>query len=324
MMPPNAGLDEPRATVRKEGAEADVILTGAWRLGRRQPSWRALAPRGAIRRIRLNADAVEVWDTSLPLFLSAVRTDCAKRRVDCDLSALPEKMRLLLSQLESAGARARPVDRSVTFLATVGASALSAGAALQEILHFLGECVIALLHAVARPHKFRWKECFDEMQQCGAMALPIVSLIGLLVGLTLAYQGAIELRQFGADIWVADLIGLSVVREMGPVMAAVIVAGRTGAAFAASLGNMKMNEEIDALAVLGVPPIDFLILPRLVAVTFMMPLLALYTDAVGVLGGVVVSASILHIPPNAYWVETQSAVVLSDVTSGVIKAVVFG
>ena len=174
------------------------------------------------------------------------------------------------------------------------------------------------------PRKFRWGDCLEEMQHCGAMALPIVSLISFLVGVTLAYTGAIVLRQYGGDIYIADLIGLSMVREMGAVMTAVVVAGRTGAAFAATLGNMKANEEIDALEVLGIPTVQFLVLPRLLALAVMMPLLALYANALGILGGMVVARGLLSIPPTAYWVEMLTIVDLSDVSTGVIKAVAFG
>jgi phospholipid/cholesterol/gamma-HCH transport system permease protein len=162
------------------------------------------------------------------------------------------------------------------------------------------------------------------MQQCGAMALPIVSLISLLVGLIMAYQSAILMRQFGADIYVADAVGLVMVREMGSMMTAIILAGRTGAAFAATLGNMKAGEEIDALTTLGIRPVDFLVLPRLVALAVMMPLLALYANALGIFGGLLVALGLLDIPPAAYWVQTQSAIDLSDVCTGLIKASAFG
>jgi phospholipid/cholesterol/gamma-HCH transport system permease protein len=156
------------------------------------------------------------------------------------------------------------------------------------------------------------------------MALPIVSLISILVGLTLAYQAAVELRQFGADIYVADLVGLSIVREMGPMMTAVILAGRTGAAFAATLGNMRANEEIDALETLGISPVAFLVMPRLVALGLMMPFLALYANGVGIIGGMIVGRGILQIPPSAYWIETESIINLHDITTGLIKATTFG
>jgi phospholipid/cholesterol/gamma-HCH transport system permease protein len=162
------------------------------------------------------------------------------------------------------------------------------------------------------------------MQHCGALALPIVGIVSFLVGVILAYQAAVQLRMYGADIFVADMVGLSIVREMGPLMAAVVLAGRTGAAFAATLGNMKAGEEIDALETLGISAIDFLVLPRLLALAAMTPLLALYSNAIGILGGMAVARGILDIPANAYWIETKSFVDLSDVSTGVLKSVAFG
>jgi phospholipid/cholesterol/gamma-HCH transport system permease protein len=162
------------------------------------------------------------------------------------------------------------------------------------------------------------------MQQCGERALPIVGLISFLVGVTLAYTGALVLRQVGGDIWLADLIGLAMVRETGAVMTAVVLAGRTGAAFAATLGNMKAGEELDAFVTFGIRPVNFLVLPRVVALTVMMPLLAIYSNALGMLGGLVVAKQLLGIQPAAYWVEMFANVNLTDIATGLIKAVAFG
>ena len=145
------------------------------------------------------------------------------------------------------------------------------------------------------------------MQQCGAQALPIVTLIGFLIGLILAFMGAVQLLRFGATIYVADLVALAMVREMGAVMTAVVMAGRTGAAFAAQLGTMKVTEEIDALRTLGLSPIEFLVLPRMLALVLMMPLLCLYADFWGIVGGVVVSASMLDLTVTQYLNETFAA-----------------
>ena len=193
-----------------------------------------------------------------------------------------------------------------------------------SLANFLGECVLGAIRLAKNPKKFRWGDCLEEMQQCGAMALPIVSLISFLVGVTLAYTGAIVLRQYGGDIYVADLIGLSMVREMGALMTGVVLAGRTGAAFAATLGNMKANEEIDALETLGLSAVDFLVLPRLLALAVMMPLLAMYANALGIVGGMAVSLRVLKIPPTAYWVEMLTIVDMSDILVGTIKAGTFG
>ena len=167
-------------------------------------------------------------------------------------------------------------------------------------------------------------DCLVQMQQCWVSSLAIVSLVSFLVGVILAFQAAIQLRQFGAAVFVADLVGLAVVREMGPMMAAMIVAGGTGAGFAAQLGNMKVDEEIDALETLGVSSVDFLALPRLLAVAVMMPIIALYANVLGILGGMFVSAAMLDIPASAYWIETQDCVDVSDVSSGLVKSLFFG
>jgi phospholipid/cholesterol/gamma-HCH transport system permease protein len=188
----------------------------------------------------------------------------------------------------------------------------------------VGEFVLSATALARQPQRFRWRDCVAEMQQCGAMALPIVSLTSFLVGVTLAYTGAIVLRMFGGDIWVADIVGLSTVREMGAVMTAVVLAGRTGAAYAAQIGNMKANEEIDALITLGVSPVDFLVVPRVLALAVMTPLLALYANCLGILGGMAIAKAVLEIPPTAYWVEMLTIVDLSDVATGMIKAVTFG
>jgi phospholipid/cholesterol/gamma-HCH transport system permease protein len=194
----------------------------------------------------------------------------------------------------------------------------------RENISFVGECTLGIVSLARHPRGFRWMDCVVEMQRCWASSLPIVSLVSFLVGVILAFQAAIQLQQYGAAVFVADLVGLSVVREMGPMMAAVIMAGGIGAAFAAQLGNMKVDEEIDALETLGISTVDFLALPRLLAVTLMMPFLALYANVLGFLGGMFVSATMLNIPAAAYWIETQNRVGISDVTSGLIKSVFFG
>ena len=315
---------EARATAVETDGGIDVSLDGVWQITAPRPSWTELRGERTPARVRVRVHEVEKWDTSLLLFLYEVQEWCRVAGVQCETGELPEKIRALLGQFTSAHDASVPVDRSRNFLNGVGSATLETWSRVRTASTFVGESVIGIVRLIGRPHKFRWRDCFDQMQQCGAMALPIVSLISFLVGLIMAYQAAVQLRQFGADIYVADLVGLSVVREMGPMMAAIILAGRTGAAFAATLANMKANEEVDALETLGIPPVQFLVLPRLVALGCMMPLLALYADCVGVLGGMVVAAGVLDIPPSAYWIETQSIVDLSDVNSGLIKSVAFG
>lgn len=300
-----------------------VELRGRWRITEPRPSWEESIAGQTPDRVILEMGEVCTWDSALILYIYEARRWCAARGATCDLSALPAPVQQLSSQLDNLPVAA-PSDHSRDFLTAVGLATEDALRKANELSRFIGEVVISAVGAWRHPKRFRWGDCLHEMQLAGAMALPIVGLIAFLVGVTLAYTGAIILRQFGGDIWVADLVGLTMTREMGAVMTAIVVAGRTGAAFAAQIGNMKANEEIDALETLGIRPIDFLVLPRLTALALMMPLLALYANALGIFGGMVIAYGLLDIPPTAYWVELLTIVDLSDVATGLIKASTFG
>lgn len=323
-MSPNSDPPIARASATLEGEVLAVELKGEWKITRPRPSWSMLLGGKKPTRVRLHMEAVDRWDSSLLLFLFEIQQWCRMTGAYSDTAALPEKVRALMEQLATSHETSVPFDRSESFLHAVGLATQDAWAKGRDISSFVGECVLSASNLVKRPARFRWRDCLNEMQQCGAMALPIVSLVSFLVGVTLAYTGAIVLRLYGGDIFVADLIGLSMVREMGAVMTGVVLAGRTGAAFAATLANMKANEEIDALVTLGIRPVDFLVIPRLVALGVMMPLLALYANCLGVLGGMAVAQGLLSIPPTAYWVEMLTIVDLRDVSAGLIKATAFG
>lgn len=326
MSEPVTTTPETRVQLHVDGEWLLVELQGAWRITETRPLWLELLAAAKLEPVRVKFvwGALADWDSALLLFVFEVRQWCRVKGVYCDLTDLPDALQNLLRQLQVVNETRLVVDRSHSFLTMVGLAAQDVWGKTKEIATFVGECVISAIGLVKAPHKFRWRDCLDEMQQCGAMALPIVSLISLLVGLIMAYQSAILMRQFGADIYVADAVGLVMVREMGAMMTAIILAGRTGAAFAATLGNMKAGEEIDALQTLGIRPVDFLVMPRLVALGVMMPLLALYANGLGIIGGMAVSLGLLDIPPTAYWVQTQTAIDLSDILTGLIKASAFG
>lgn len=322
----SASLETSAALVsaRTDGDELVLTLSGHWRITGPRPSWPKVLGGQTPQRVRIVLEGVTAWDSSLLLFLHDAQQWCRVAGVLCDSTSLPEQIRTLLAQFEVAQTTSVPFDRSTNFLTTVGLTAQGLWREARGFAHFVGEFVLSVTALVRQPQRFRWRDCVAEMQQCGAMALPIVSLTSFLVGVTLAYTGAIILRLFGGDIWVADLVGLSTVREMGAVMTAVVLAGRTGAAYAAQIANMKANEEIDALVTLGVSPVDFLIVPRVVALAVMTPLLALYANCLGILGGMAIAKTVLDIPPTAYWVEMLTIVDLSDISTGLIKAATFG
>jgi phospholipid/cholesterol/gamma-HCH transport system permease protein len=192
------------------------------------------------------------------------------------------------------------------------------------MLEFIGASTMAMVRFFLGKAQFRRSDLGLIIQDCGAQALPIVSLISLLVGLILAFVGAVQLKLFGAQIYVADMVGIAMVREMGAMMTGIIMAGRTGAAFAAQLGTMQVNEEIDALTTMGISPMEFLVLPRMLALILMMPLLCLYANLMGMLGGVIVGIGMLDIAPMQYFVETRASVNLANINIGLFKSVVYG
>jgi len=326
---PAVNTELKAATARLEagpaGSECLVKVGGDWRLSEPVPSWIGVLGKRTGASVRVVPDELGKWDTSLVLFLVHGRAWCAQSKKDFHADALPENLQSLLRQVAGMGAP-KPIAKAPVkpSWALVGTMAKKMVSHALEIVPFVGECTLGFIGVVKKPCRFRWMDCLVEMQQCWVSSLPIVSLVSFLVGVILAFQAAIQLRQFGAAVFVADLVGLAVVREMGPMMAAVVVAGGTGAGFAAQLGNMKVDQEIDALETLGISSVDFLALPRLLAAAVMMPILALYANVLGILGGMFVSATMLDIPATAYWIETQNRVGFSDVTSGLIKSLFFG
>ena len=190
-------------------------------------------------------------------------------------------------------------------------------------ISFFGELCWFFFAGLLRPGRIRWKETLRVAEQAGVNALPIVALISFIVGLVMAFQSAIPMKMFGAEIYVANLIGLAMVRELGPLMTAIVLAGRSASAFAAEIGTMKINEEIDALSIMGLEPVRFLILPRVIASTLMTPLLTVFAILVGILGGAVVILSMGH-PFSAYYNQVVGFVTWGDFVGGMIKCFVFG
>ena len=323
-MPVTPDAAKAHATLRSEGDTLQIELSGTWKITEDRPVWSSIASKPEPRRVQITLARLESWDSSLLLFLFEAQKWCVTNKATLDAAELPPKMRKLLGQIIAAHGKDVPVDRFENPISLIGLAVFDVWSKIKQISHFVGECTLATIRLAKNPIRFRWRDCIGEMQQCGAMALPIVGLIGLLVGLTLAYTAAVLLREFGADIYVANFVGLVMVREMGPMMTGIILAGRTGAAFAATLGNMKAGEEIDAFETFGIRSVDFLVMPRILAVTLMTPLLTLYANMLGIVGGLLVASGVLSIPPAAYWVQMQTAIDISDLCSGVIKSVTFG
>ncbi len=320
----------PSLSVRRSGGGLlAVALSGPWTLAAGVPPVETLEKELGVSgtsRVSFDSTGLTAWDSGLLTFLAAVGTLCAQKSVAVDRAGLPVGVRKLLELAEAVpertGARGAEVDESL--LERVGRATISRTAAIRETLDFVGRVTIAFGRLCIGRARFRRSDLAVFVQQAGAEALPIVTLISFLVGLIFAFVGAVQLVQFGATIYIANLVGIAMARDMGAVMAAIVMAGRTGASYAAQLGSMKINQEVDALTTMGISPMEFLVLPRLLALVLMMPLLGLYADAVGILGGATVGIGMLDLSPTTYYNQTVSAVMLKDVAGGVVKAAVYG
>lgn len=307
-----------------------ITLSGAWRLQAGLPATdplqkeiASLPPAG---RIAFAAQTLEAWDSSLLTFVERLMQMARERGISADLDGLPKGLRRLMELAEAVPERtgARKDVMEASLLERIGTSAIGTAGSIAEMLAFLGDMTTTFLRLFGMKARFRRSDLFLLIQQCGAEALPIVTLISFLVGVILAFVGAVQLKQFGAQIYVADLVGIAMMREMGAMMTGIIMAGRTGAAFAAQLGTMKVTQEIDAFTTAGFSAMEFLVLPRVLALVIMMPLLCLYSDFVGVLGGAVIGAGMLDLTWSTYLKETAAAVALGDVIGGVFKSSVYG
>lgn len=277
-------------------------------------------------RLVLDGTAIESWDSGLLTYLSRVAGICSRRSLPVDTSGLPEGARRLLALASAVPERsgARRTAQRDSFFAAVGKEVIAAFRGTGQMAAFLGDSLAAVMRLARGRAGFRGRDLLAITQTCGAQALPIVTLISFLVGMILAFVGSVQLEQFGAEIFVADLVGLAMAREMAGMMTAIVMAGRTGAAFAAQLGTMQVNQEIDAFKTFGIAPMDFLVLPRMLALITMVPLLTVYADLMGILGGAMVGVGVMGLSPVEYFVQTQGAIGIGDFAGGLFKAAVFG
>ena len=286
-----------------------------------------LESRGDIKKIQFDIGSLGEWNTALLSFIVRLDGICTKRKIDTDYSKLPEGVQRLLALAkavpERQGAR-RGGSSKVSIVRNFGEFIIRSTHTFADGLKFVGETIVAVGNMIRGKAVFRKSDFWLALQQCGVDALPIVALISVLVGMILAFLGSVQLKMFGAQIFVADLVAVGMVREMGALMTGIIMAGRTGASYAARLGSMQVNEEVDALTTLGFSPIEFLVLPRTMAMIFMMPLLCIYANVLGIIGGAIVGVTMLDLTIPQYYIQTVGAVSLTAVASGLIKSVVFG
>jgi len=319
----------PKLTVERTGSGLLIHVSGEWRLTRDLPpllpvvrEFEASPP----RKVSYEALSLAGWDSSLLALVDKISRLCKQHKVEEDRGGLPAGVQALLRLSETVpeneGARAQPVPAG--FVTQIGQELLDHLSGASDFLAFFGEVSIAIGKFIVGRARFRRVDLALTLQDCGPKAFGIVSLISFLVGVILAFMGAVQLEQFGAAIYVADLVGIGMVRDMGAMMTGIIMAGRTGASFAAQLGTMKVTQEIDALTTMGVSPIEFLVLPRVIALLLMMPLLCIYSDFLGIIGGAVVGAGMLGITIRSFILEAMHALTLGGAIGGVVKGTVYG
>jgi phospholipid/cholesterol/gamma-HCH transport system permease protein len=304
---------------------------GAWKLATEVPDAApveaALGESPAPKQLSFDAQQLGDWDTSLLIFLNKVADAARAHQVEVDRSGLPEGVDRLLKLAaavpEKSDAKAKQ-SAPPSILARIGNGTLRLVDEARDFLAFLGRLTIAFAALLTGKARFRASDLMLFIQQAGAEALPIITLISFLVGVIMAFVGAVQLQKFGAAIYIADLVGIAVVREMGAMMTGIVMAGRTGAAFAAQLGTMKVTQEIDALTTMGIDPMEFLVLPRALALCLMMPLLCLYSDLIGIVGGGFIATGMLDLSWPVYFNELFQAVSLTDLAGGIFKASVYG
>lgn len=318
------------SVARADDGQIVLEVSGPWKLAGGLPPLddveKALAGKPTPRLVRFDARDLDDWDSALLAFLNRVGDLAREAGLEVDASGLPDGVRRLLHLAEAVPEKegARRKEKRDPLLARLGKTWLGFSNDVRAFVDFVGEVAIALGNLVRGNARVRGSDFLLFVQEAGAQALPIVTLISFLVGQILGFVGAVQLEKFGASIYVADLVGIAMVREMGAMMTAIVMAGRTGAAYAAQLGSMNATQETEALSTMGVSPVEFLVLPRMLALMAMMPLLCLYSDALGIAGGALVGVGMLDLAPMVYWQETTNAVGIDDLVGGIFKASVYG
>ena len=322
------GLNSLDAQLSPESGTLTFIMTGRWDSDTTGTWWhqgQRMLAQSKPRRVVIDASGLSYCDGAGVAFLVELQQLQARTGGNFSIQGLQEEFRRLLDIYGRISIEPPPERRreALSIVERVGEAGVRLWQDFYVLLTFVGELALTLLRAARRPRLVRWRDAWLVAEQAGADALPIIALIGVLLGLILAFQSSIPMRRFGADIFVANLVGLGMLREMGPLITAIILAGRSGSAFAAELGTMKVREEIDALSTMGLEPVRFLVLPRVLAAVAMTPLLTLFANLFGLIGGAIVMRT-LGFPLITYVNQILSAVTVTDLLGGLVKSFAYG
>ncbi|MEM9443580.1 MAG: ABC transporter permease, partial [Pseudomonadota bacterium] len=277
--------------------------------------------------IKLNADGVQQMDTAGAWLLNGLEQQLTTLGWTVDLNLNDRRYQKLLSEVKRVSFKAPvepvPPNSLVRLLNSLGKATCDSVIQGARLLSFFGQTVAALVQSLLHPRRLRVTSLTHHLEQTCLNALPIVGLIAFLIGVVMAYQGADQLRRFGAEIFTVDLVAVSILREIGILLTAIVVAGRSGSAFTAEIGSMVVNQEVDALRTLGLDPIEVLVLPRMIALMIALPLLAFVADILGLVGGGLMAWFVLDITPGQFMTQLESAIVPATFWVGIIKAPVF-
>ncbi len=310
-----------------------------WKLTKGQDEWAVIAlsgdwtspnafPSGILEEkyagVRVEDVGIREWNTALAVFLFNLSKECDRQSITLEMQGIPQGAVKLVALSKAAPPKDLHKSYEVPhFFELLGEKAKDSYDSCVVGIGFVGELLLSFYHLLRGRARMRWIDVWNEIIKAGPKALFIVCLIGFLMGLILAFIGSIPLKWFRAEVYVASLIGIGMLRLMAVVMTGTVMAGRTGAAYAAELGTMQVNEEIDALESMGISPMEYLVLPRVIALTLMMPLLCLFADIIGVLGGMVVGVFYMGLSSLEYWQQMSDTTRVNDLLVGLFTSVVF-
>ena len=307
-----------------------LVVRGDWRarsVGAIDSALRDFADDSVGRDLVIDMSAVDGLDTTGAMMLQRTFFACDSRTSASKIIGASDSHRVLMEQIQHhlAPCHVSPhhPNAFLAMLDRLGQGVADAYNAAIELMSFIGETLATAIRVLANPKRMRWRSTFHHMEEAGLNAIPIVGLMAFLIGAVVAYMGAKVLQLFNADIFTVELVGISVLREFGVLLAAILVAGRSGSAFTAQIGSMKIREEIDAMRVLGLDPMEVLVLPRVMALVIMLPVLAFLGAMLGMIGGGLVAWTAMDISPALFLVRTQETLAMSNFWAGIIKAPFF-
>ena len=316
-------------TQREEGGALALYLRGRITLGDAESLFVRLNDAAAGKNsafVRIDLDGVSYMDGAGVLTLLRLEDSIREKGVSFTLVRVPEEIRGVMGLIDREGLTRSPLRAEsgpIGIVEGLGSASVRIWKDFVAMLAFLGDLVAAVIHLLRHPREVRWEDVFFYVRRVGAEGLPIVGLISILIGLIIAFMSSLQLKQFGANVYVASLVAVAIVRELGPIMTAILVAGRSASAFAAEIGTMRVNDEVDALVTMGFDPIRFLVVPKLIATVIVLPLLTLYADLFGILGGMIVGVAGLDLTAYTYLQASRRSITVFFLNASLVKAAVF-